>query len=326
MLKYLHLYLPPGKFVTNGLKALLAAGFTVVLAWQLTYRLEGLPLAEALADAVTGVNVWWLTLAVLLTVGNWGIEAFKWQRMAAALQPVGYVDALRATLYALSVGFITPNRVGEWVGKVSVFENGKRTDGVALSLMASCAQLMVTLVVGCAALICLSSFSFSLPGNLIFHQAAFIAGIGGALLLIVYLFWWRGNVPWLHVLSRISFLKRASAAPPVHTKLLLETVALSAMRYVVFSVQFLLLLAAFGCALPLVESALLVSVVFFYLTWLPVPTAAEPGLRGNVALFFLTPLIPHPVGIVCAATLLWIVNLMLPALAGAVWFLTDKRV
>jgi hypothetical protein len=53
--------------------------------------------------------------------------------------------------------------------------------------------------------------------------------------------------------------------------------------------------------------------------------AADLGLRGNVALYFLSPVVPHAAGIVCAVALLWALNLVLPAAVGAGWFLLQKR-
>jgi hypothetical protein len=322
MLKYLHLYPTAGRIVTTGLKALLAAGFVALLAWQIQSRLHGVSMAAAMRNAWSGFNGWYAVAALLLVGFNWGIEARKWQRMAAALQPVGYTKALQASLYAVCAGFVTPNRLGEWLGKISVFSSGNRMRGVPLSLVSSCAQLLVTLVFGCTALFVLKG---SLPGDAHYHTVALSIGLVAIAVLCIYLFVLRGSLSQVHALRNYAWLRNVVHAPRVSTNALVETVLWSALRYMVFTLQFILLLKACGVALPLMQSALLVCVIFFYLTAVPVPTAAEPGLRGNVALFFLSSAIPHPLGIVCAATLLWLVNLALPALAGAAWFLTDKR-
>lgn len=322
MLKYLHLYLPAGRFVTASLKAALVAGFGGMLYWQLTQRLGGIPLAEALSAALKSVNGFYLLIAFLLVAVNWGIEAVKWRNVASVLQRVSFLEALRATLYAVGVGFITPNRVGESVGKATVFEAEHRVRGISLSLIASCSQLLVTLIAGCLAVM----FTNGLVGNKSFHLVAVVTGFVFAVALCVYMFLMRGAFTLPSALQRITWLNKILNAPRLKMSTLYFTLGLSALRYFVFTLQFLLLLAAFGCTLPILQGALVVSVVFFYLTWLPVPTIAEPAFRGNVALFFLTPLIPHPVGIVCAATMLWIINLLFPAVVGAAWFLTDKRV
>ena len=54
----------------------------------------------------------------LLMIVNWGIEAFKWKISVQQVQHVKYFTAFKAILSGTSFSVTTPNRVGEYLGRV----------------------------------------------------------------------------------------------------------------------------------------------------------------------------------------------------------------
>jgi hypothetical protein len=57
-------------------------------------------------------------LALALVPVNWGLEAWKWHRLAGTWSRT-FGRSLRAVLVGLTLGFATPNRVGDYAGRIS---------------------------------------------------------------------------------------------------------------------------------------------------------------------------------------------------------------
>ncbi len=99
---------------------------------------------------------------------------------------------------------------------------------------------------------------------------------------------------------------------------------MSALRYFVFVIQYILLLQLFEVTIPAWQAFWLISVLYVVLAVLPTITLAELGIRGEVSLVLFTMVSANKLGIVWAATAVWAVNLVLPALAGSLLFLGIK--
>lgn len=99
-------------------------------------------------QAVTGERQWKLWLVLALMPVNWGIEARKWQ---LALRPVGGIPfgrAFKAILTGTTLASFTPNRVGDYLGRVLYVEEGKRLSAISLTFVCSMAQLLITFLIG----------------------------------------------------------------------------------------------------------------------------------------------------------------------------------
>jgi uncharacterized membrane protein YbhN (UPF0104 family) len=93
-------------------------------------------------------------------------------------------------------------------------------------------------------------------------------------------------------------------------------VGLSAVRYVVFSAQFVLLVHAFAPAAPWGPVAAGVAVVFLVKSALPQLTLGDLGVREGAAVFVLAGAGVAPAEALNASLAVFVVNLVLPALAG----------
>jgi hypothetical protein len=86
----------------------------------------------------------------------------------------------------------TPNRTGEYVGRILYVKEGKRVKSIPVTIMCSMAQLQVTLYTGIVALLTLQDvlakvFEWDRP-LIIFGQAFSIVMIGTAILLTLIYF------------------------------------------------------------------------------------------------------------------------------------------
>src|SRR5206468_3685838 len=88
----------------------------------------------------------------LLMPLNWGLEAAKWQCSVRSIYPVSLMQSFKAVLSGISFSVTMPNRVGEYLGRMIYLPEGSRLRTISVTLVASFAQLLVTLVAGTAGL------------------------------------------------------------------------------------------------------------------------------------------------------------------------------
>ena len=61
--------------------------------------------------------LWPLIICLVLMIMNWGLEALKWQVLVKSTQPLNFIQAFGSVLAGLATGLITPNRIGNFIGR-----------------------------------------------------------------------------------------------------------------------------------------------------------------------------------------------------------------
>ncbi|MDQ3190261.1 MAG: hypothetical protein M3Q58_01570, partial [Bacteroidota bacterium] len=105
---------------------------------------------------------------------------------------------------------------------------------------------------------------------------------------------------------------------------LIKLILLSSFRYLIFFLQFYILLLIFNIELQYTDAMILLPVIFLVISIIPSFAIVEWGVRGSAALFFISAVSANSSGILAAATLLWLINIALPAIIGAV-FITNHK-
>jgi MFS family permease len=276
-------------------------------------------------DSFTGTQSWKIILVVLLMALQWAVEARKWQLLAARIQPVSFGEACRSVLAGQALAFNTPNRLGEPVGRVVFLGEGNRLRGIALSVTGSVAQLLITFLAGLAGLLYLRLVILptTQPGRMPLLYNGFVLGVTvatGLLLLLYYRLAWVAKwiVKWRFT-SRHRYL--VDELGRFHWQELTRFLLLSAGRYVLFMVQYVLLLQVFKVHVSVIETACLVSVMFLVIAIIPTIAFAELGFRGQISLQLFGLVSANSLGIIATTAGIWIINLVIPAIAGSIFLL-----
>ena len=269
------------------------------------------------AWASTHLGVW--VLIFFLAILNWGIEAAKWQGLIAHVETMGFIRAFSATLAGTTMGSITPNRTGEFMGRVLLLAPEHRVQGGLATLLGSMAQFVVTIVLGGAAFVWW--WAIPVQGEAFDAWSAWailvlVVGIAaGALIIYFSPSTLRRWILWLPFLRR--WQVQVDVLAKYRTKELRDVLALSAARYAVFTFQFVLLLAIVA-EVPWEQAWMAVPLIFLTTTLVPSMMLADLGIRGSVAVALLVPAGDAAAPVLLAAFMLWIVNLALPALIGGI--------
>lgn len=270
-----------------------------------------------------------LTVLALMFL-NWGAEAVKWKYLIGKVERIGFRSALQAVLTGVSISSFIPNRVGEFLGRIYFLEKTSRIEGIFITVVGSMSQLLVTVVAGSAGLLIFLHRFF--PGQAIgsgylYHSMAAMIVSLDLLLLGLYF-----RISFLAALKERILLNGLRRLQPFfrvfafyQNRDLARVLLLSAWRYAVFSTQFYLLLRIFGAGIPYADAMVLIPVIYLVMAVIPTIALTELGVRGSVSLYVLgiwfAQASPssggHEAAVLAATTLLWMINLGLPALAGA---------
>jgi len=267
-------------------------------------------------------------LLFVMMIINWGLEAFKWKLLIEQAEEVSYRRAYQAVLGGLAVSVFTPNRAGEFIGRVFILKKTEPLKAILLTLIGSFSQLLVTVVLGTVAYL---FFAPEYLPTLMYDSTWIVTGFSvtlatASLFMIIAYF----NISVLH---RISILIPASysekiknginaiAACPRH--LLIKAVLLSTLRYFVFSAQFYLAIRMTGLPFTAGQCMMVIPVIFLALAAIPTVALTELGVRGSVSIFLFSLLAGNngldasaSLAVVTASTLIWILNIAVPSFAG----------
>ena len=93
-------------------------------------------------------NYFLIVLVVLMMFINWFLESLKWRALISKIEKISIKRSLRAIFSGITVSAFTPNRVGEYGGRVFCLEKGDRIKSVLITVIGSMAQLTTTIVFG----------------------------------------------------------------------------------------------------------------------------------------------------------------------------------
>ena len=269
-------------------------------------------------------------IVFLLMFINWGLETKKWQILIKELEQISFVKAFKAVLTGQSFALNTINNLGEFVGRALFLKEGNRLKAISLTMVGSLSQVLVTFILGFIALF-FSRILFQENGlgnggvNAFWYSGLmFVLLICTVLLSMVYysLSWITKAVEKLWFVKRYAFL--IQLVENFTTKDLTSILLFSFLRYIVFVVQYLLLLNVFNVQASPMLLALMVCVFLLILAIVPTIALTEMGLRGQISIQLIGMLSTNTAGIVFTATAIWFINRVFPALAGSLFMLGIK--
>jgi uncharacterized membrane protein YbhN (UPF0104 family) len=279
-----------------------------------------------LKKSVVDQGAWYLLVTLLLMFCNWGIEALKWKVAIESIQRISFGKSLKAIFSGVSFSVTTPNRIGEYLGRVLYMNEGNRLKAVSLTIVCSISQLLITLWMGFTGLLLLQDpleRSGMITG--IWLQLL-ITGVGiTSLLLTLFYFRLSWLVKWVDKLpgsKRFNWL--FNAIETFDATLLLRLLSLSLIRFAVFCIQYYIVFRLFGVEVMWWQGFWAISISFLMLAVIPSIALADLGLRGEVTIRLLGLFSSNVLAISISTLVIWFINLVIPAIAGSLLILSIK--
>ncbi len=305
----------------------------ICLSYILYKRISGqenLPLRwQQVKAGFTNPLLW---LGFFLVFINWGLEALKWRQLLLPLEKVSFVKAYKSVLAGCAITMLTPNRIGEYGGRILYLKDENRVAAIPLNILGSICQLSVTIFGGCIALLFLDNevqLKQIVP-PLVSKSIIFGGFIIAFILLLIY--FRAGVVVQLLLKAKIfqKFMLKLQEVVAVRNKDLLRILFYSVLRYAVFIIQYILVLYAMDVKLPLLLAFGLLSIFYLVLTAAPTIGFTELPLRAAASVEILQLYNNNVLGMHAASLCIWLVNLILPAIVGSmlligIKFIKDKN-
>jgi hypothetical protein len=280
--------------------------------------------------AISSDQQWKLWIVLLLMPVNWGLEARKWQLSIGELEHIPFSKAFRATLTGVTIASFTPNRIGEYLGRMLYVQEGKRAQSIPLTIICSVAQFIVTMITGWIGIFYLQRYLHvqTLTQQPTIQVLLRISLIGiSFVIIIVAIFYFRLS-SLVRLLERLRLGKYTTfvkVLKDVKRIVQFNILFLSFGRYVVFILQYFLLFSLFGVALSWGQTFAGVSVMFLVMAVVPTLTfLTDLGLRWEASIQIIQLFNPNTTGIFAVSFGIWLINLIIPALIGSLLILRIK--
>jgi uncharacterized membrane protein YbhN (UPF0104 family) len=254
-----------------------------------------------------------LIVPILLFPVNWSLEAIKWKYLISKVERISFLRSLRGVLSGLTLGFVTPLGLGDYVGRIFQLNHKERAKSLGAVFVSRISQFYITLVFGSSAFI-IVVYKIKEVDALICYLIIFLLALTNLLFIILLIFhqkvigvfkevkFLNPIYPYIEIISTYSF------------KELGYVLLLSLVRYIVFTTQFVLMLYFFDVSKDF--GILVTGVNFIFLVKSVIPTFFDLGVRESSAVYFFSDFTLLSDKVLFASLSIWIINIIIPAVVG----------
>jgi len=260
-----------------------------------------------------------LVITLLLMPLNWTLEGLKWRAILHKFKTKTPFKTLLFSLFTgISTSLFTPNRVGNFIGRMIWFGSAIRVQVSVLSIYGNMAQWLSSIIFGLLGLYFVQFFQIP---ELPIWQLTGLSLIIAFVVLLYFIPYWAPQF-----LGRFMYTRKMEHAARIlkeHHNLKWELLLYSLLRHIVFSSQFVLTLYAFGISID-AQLFYAVWITYLIMTLIPSPLLGKLLIRESVALFVIGAMSINSSVILLSTVLIWFINLSIPAIIGGIIWLKWK--
>jgi len=281
----------------------------------------------SIKTSFSDARVVYLLLAFLLMFANWSLEALKWKLSVQHVQPVSFFKSLKAIFSGVSFSVTTPNRTGEYLGRVLYMNEGNRLKVISLTVLSSLSQLIITIFFGLLALLILKPdiIKAGLSGWSEWINIGISGGSAAFIFLTVFYFRIGWLTRWIEKIPAIKkYIWLINELERTDTTLLLRLLSISLLRYLVFATQYFLLFRFFAVEINWWQGFWAIAIVFFVMAITPTIELFEVVKKMYVTKEIFAIFTINTLAIGFVTTTIWFINLVIPATIGSLLILGIK--
>ncbi len=308
------------------LKGCIILLLSLSIYWKIGSTDHPADLWQAFLQALQTSQWMYFCLVFLLMPINWMLEAFKWWQFIPGR--MGFWPVFKATLSGVTVALFTPNRIGDYGGRVLLVQAKDNWATFIATMAGNYCQLVILISGG---VIGLSYFGqqyltedWQTLRNLIPLAIVFLIGLWSLPLTFKYL------NHYLKKLERFAwlrpFVRNLRGLEEVSKRALLKSFAFAAARYSVYSLQYFFILQFYGVEVALWDALAGISTIFFIQASVPLPPVSALLARGQIAMLIWTPFGANSIAILAATFTLFIINLVIPAFFGMIYIIKTNTI
>lgn len=249
-------------------------------------------------------------LAILLVYPNIWLVYRQWKVTLNVVAPqTSRFMAIQSFFAGIVTGIVTPNMVGNFIGRFYYFDRSKRAGIILFTLLSNYAAFLATFTFGWIAIL--------VAGDLIVLSSSrsFLIGLGTGVIIAFLIYFFIEN--FLYRIRRKGYLIRFRNILHANRLFRSKILGLSLARFVVFTMQFALVLHAFG---ETIDVLAIMAIWQVYLLAIVIPSLflGNLGVRESIALLILGGIGMNEFAVLFASLIIWTINTLSPALIGLV--------
>jgi len=301
------------------LSIVIKAAIVVFAFWFIYHKLVANKNLSNFKKLLTGIPqieiIVIIGLVLLLMLVNWLLEAAKWKRLMNHIERISFHRAIESVFCGLTLAIFTPNRLGEYGGRVFFLSPKRRIVGIVAMTVGNIGQLVLTNVFGAIAA-CFFVYQFVPIDNLFFTALIVFASVF-CLFFIVFYF----NIHWLNgILLSFKFTRKYKKFYSILGRYrkaeLFKIILFCLARYVVFSSQYFILFAWLIPGLHYLDIIMMTCLLFFIQSALPSLDLFDVGIRSITAVELFKHITDQHVAVIACTASIWLINIIIPAILG----------
>lgn len=266
---------------------------------------------------------WGLLLLILMMPLNWFLEAYRWRLLVQKLEPIPVFYSLKAIVSGSTLGIFTPNRIGDIAGRALFLKPENRIRAMVCTAIGSFSHMIIIIGLGL-----LSAIYFCIQFVELEHQLFYVLLYVVGVLLILLLFFYF-NISWFSFITerwvKSEKIRKVFAIMNGYTTGELAVILfLGFMRHIVYTTQYIGLILFFIPEVSWLDTMVMVNLIFFVQSVVPSFAMADLGIRGATSIYFMAFITTNLIAVLAASVIIWCVNIMLPALVGAIFFIQQR--
>jgi uncharacterized membrane protein YbhN (UPF0104 family) len=311
------------RYISWLIKGGFIALFALLIWYQIFQREDFHTLKQAFLTELNGENSIWLYLTLFFVPINWAAETLKWLHLIRHSENLSFWKAYEAVLAGVTFSAFTPNRVGEFGGRILFLKPENIAKGVISTLIGSWAQQAILVSLGYLGFV----YFLLIFGDI---EKYLLLGIFfTALLLTVTIFYIFLNLEmFVPLFKKIRFLYRfPSLLKHVNTirlytkEDLRRTLFWACVRYAIYCVQYYFMLRFFGINVPIGSGVSGIATIYLVQTSIPLPPVMGLLARNEIAMQIWGRFGANPISSSATTISLFAINLIIPAFIGLIFIL-----
>ena len=297
-------------------KILIAFGLLLFLIHSVEY--------EKIVYAFSNVNLYIIGIVLLLGVVNIYLQFAKWNLTCSEVLKVNNKSKVfRSLFFGLSAGIITPLRIGEYFSRGIEFKDKSLVQVTVATLVDKFFPLMMVAFIGSISSLLFIYYYFNVSLYLVLALFILIFTLFYIFVLIML-----NNKIWETLLfSKIKssekmrkFFNKLKAFQNLDRKYFYRMFLISFLFYSCFLIQYALLVSAFSNHFDYLNYLWAANLIMFTKTIIPPISMGELGIREGASVYFLSQFGESASVGFNSSILLFIINLLIPALIGVGMF------
>ena len=293
-------------------KILIAGGLLFFLIQWVEY--------DKIVFALSNANLYTIAVVLLLGIINIYLQYAKWNLTSREILRVNdKLKSIRSLFYGFSAGIITPLRIGEYFGRGIEFKDRSLLQVTLATLVDKFFPLILVAFIGSISSLLFIYFYYQVSLYIVIALFIIIFTLFYVFILLIL-----SNKFWDTVLfSRIkssqklkTFFDRLEVFQNLDKKYFYKMFLISFLFYSCFLIQYGLLVIAFSTHYNFLNYLWAANLIMFTKTIIPPVSMGELGIREGASVYFLTQMGESASVAFNASILLFIINLLIPALIG----------